>query len=133
MTVVPLNASTPDATSRIAELTAPARDRGLLAGEALRSADPAEQRHQVAQQFEAILVRQLLGKTMTSMLSNEGEGTGGTSASVFGDLLTDSLAQKLSQGQGLGLGRMLEKQLTPRDSRASVLSETTAALPAPAA
>ncbi|MGH7947344.1 MAG: hypothetical protein ACREF9_20415, partial [Opitutaceae bacterium] len=39
-----------------------------LKGAALRNAGPGEQRAAVAAQFEAILVRQLLGKTMTSML-----------------------------------------------------------------
>lgn len=119
-TIVPLNATTPDATTRIAELTAPARHAGLLSGNALRSADPAVQRHQVAQQFEAIILRQLLGKTMNSMLGSE-EG-GGVSASVYGDLMTDSFANQLSQGSGLGLGRMIEKQLTPRSARAVTAS-----------
>ena len=33
--------------------------------------------------------------------------------SVYGDMMTDSLAQNLTAGQGLGLGRMIEQQLTP--------------------
>ena len=81
-----------------------------LSGAALRAAAPAEQRTAVAAQFEAILVRQLLGKTMTKMLGS-GEGA---AASVYGDMLTDTLATQLSSGTGLGLGRMIEQQLTPR-------------------
>ncbi|MBI5688815.1 MAG: hypothetical protein HZC55_01865 [Verrucomicrobia bacterium] len=81
-----------------------------LRGEALRHASPAEQRVAVASQFEAILVRQLLGKTMTKMLDS-GEGA---AAGVYGDLLTDTLATQLTAGQGLGLGRIIERQLTPR-------------------
>jgi flagellar protein FlgJ len=81
---------------------------------ALRSADPATQRAAVAQQFEAVLVRQLLGKTMTSML---GGGKGDVSGSIYGDMLTDTLAQKLTAGPGLGLGKMIERQLTPRGER----------------
>lgn len=71
----------------------------------------AADRKKVAQQFEAILVRQLLGKTMSSMLSSGDHSTAGT---VYGDMITDSLAQQLTAGPGLGLGRMIEKQLTPR-------------------
>ncbi|MES2695885.1 MAG: hypothetical protein V4773_20595 [Verrucomicrobiota bacterium] len=78
---------------------------------ALRNAEPAEQRKAVAAQFEAVLVRQLLGKTMTSMLGGEG---GGVSGSVFGDMLADTMSQQLTAGQGLGFGRMLERQLAPR-------------------
>jgi Rod binding domain-containing protein len=69
----------------------------------------------VAGQFEAILVRQLLGKSMTSML---GSGDG-VAASVYGDLLTDVLAQNLSAGRGLGLGQFIQQQLSPRGTSAA--------------
>jgi len=81
-----------------------------LGGAALRAAAPADQRAAVAAQFEAILVRQMLGKTMTKMFGS-GEGA---AASVYGDMLTDTLATQLSAGPGLGLGRIIEQQLTPR-------------------
>lgn len=78
---------------------------------ALRNAEPAEQRKAVAAQFEAVLVRQLLGKTMNSMLGGEG---GGVAGSVFGDMMAETMANQLTSGPGLGLGRMLERQLAPR-------------------
>lgn len=81
-----------------------------LKGAALRNAAPAEQRAAVAAQFEAILVRQLLGKTMTSMMGQQNSA----SSSIYGDLLTDTVSQKLTAGSGLGLARLLEQQLTPR-------------------
>ena len=83
-----------------------------LKGAALRNASPAEQRAAVASQFEAVLVRQLLGKTMTKMLSSGSSES--TAGGIYGDMLTDSLAQQLTAGRGLGLGRMIEQQLTPR-------------------
>ncbi len=70
----------------------------------------AADRKKVSQQFEAILVRQLLGKTMSSMLGSKDS----TAGSVYGDMLTDSMATQLSAGQGLGLGAMLARQLAPR-------------------
>src|SRR6266700_638665 len=82
-----------------------------LTGAALRNASPAEQRTAVAAQFEAILVRQLLGKTMSSMV---GGSEGGVSANIYGDMLSDTVSQQLTAGPGLGLGRFLEKQLAPR-------------------
>lgn len=88
-----------------------------LKGAALNQAAPAEQRAAVAAQFEAILVRQLLGKTMTSMM---GGGAGGVSGSIYGDMLADTISQQLAAGQGLGLGRYLEQQLAPKqDHRTS--------------
>jgi Rod binding domain-containing protein len=83
---------------------------------AIRNATPAAQRTAVASQFEAVLVRQLLGSTLSSML---GGSEGGTSGSVYGDLLADSLAQQLSAGRGLGLGRFIEQQLTPKGEKPS--------------
>ncbi|MEY2878493.1 MAG: hypothetical protein RLZZ15_873 [Verrucomicrobiota bacterium] len=81
-----------------------------LRGSALHGAPAAEQRAAVAAQFEAILVRQLLGPTLT-----KAAGTGdGASTAVYGDLLTETLANQLTAGRGLGLGRMIEQQLTPR-------------------
>ncbi|MCX6954831.1 MAG: hypothetical protein NTV51_21960 [Verrucomicrobia bacterium] len=108
------NPNSAGSVAQIADLTAeraaPAH-RKPLSGAALRKAPEAEQRKAVAQQFEAILVRQMLSKTMTSMLGSEKSGP---SANVYGDMLTDTFAQQLTSGPGLGLGRLLEKQLTPR-------------------
>jgi Rod binding domain-containing protein len=94
-----------------------------LKGGALRMASASEQRAAVGAQFEAILVRQLLGKTMSSMMGS-GDSTAG---SVYGDLITDTLAQSLSSGQGMGLGRLIEQQLTPRGAKAATLSTSAPA------
>lgn len=68
-----------------------------------------------AGQFEAIILRQLLGPSIEPMMNgglggSEGSGGGG---GVYSYLLTDVLCGKLGSAGGLGLGRMLEKQLTP--------------------
>lgn len=117
MNVVPLNATSAAGAAQVVELSAPRTARGQhLTGAALRNAPAAEQRKEVAQQFEAILVRQLLGPTMSSMLGKDG----GTANSVYGDMLTDTFAQQLSRSGGFGLSRMLENQLTPRAARAAL-------------
>src|SRR5581483_11849993 len=88
-------------------LTSAERARAAhLTGAALRNASPTEQRAAVAAQFEAILVRQLLSKTMNSMVSGSGDGVAG---SVYGDMLADTVSQQLTAGGGLGLGRILEQ------------------------
>ena len=110
MNVVPLNATSPAAAGQIAEIVAQHRAGKPLTGAALRNAAPEVQRAQVAQQFEAILVRQLLGPTMSSMLGKDA----GAAGSVYGDMLTDSFSTQLTRGGGMGLARLLEKQLAPR-------------------
>ena len=93
-----------------------------LTGGALRMASEAEQRAAVGAQFEAIFVRQLLGQTMSKMMGSE-ESTAG---SVYGDLMTDTLAKSLSSGTGLGIGKMIEQQLTPRGVRALTTTPSSA-------
>lgn len=112
--------------ARVADLGVPASSStGPFNAAALKQAGPAEQRKAVAAQFEAILVRQLLGKSLTSMLGGEG---GGVSGSVYGDMLADTISQQLTAGPGLGLGRFLEKQLAPKGApTAPAGSEASAA------
>jgi flagellar protein FlgJ len=80
-------------------------------GSALRQLPKAEQIKAAAGQFEAIIIRQLLQDSLGKIA---GEGAAGN---TYGFMLTDALANKLTEGGGLGLGRMLEQQLTPRTSR----------------
>ena len=89
------------------------------AGTASSSAQPsAKQIQAAARQFEAIILRQLLSPAIEPLMSHglggnsAGNGSGG--GGVYGYLVTDVLANSLSQGGGLGLARMLEKQLTPK-------------------
>ena len=98
---------------------------GAFNAASLRHASPAEQGRAVAAQVEAILVRQLLGKTMSSMLGGEGNVSG----SVYGDMMADTLSQQLTAGPGLGLGRFLEQQLTPAGALAA--GETPSSSPTP--
>ena len=79
--------------------------------ERLNQMSPAEQRHVVAQQFEAILLRQLLAPALKTM---PGSGNG-----IYGYMLTDAFAQKLSAGRGLGLASVLERQFAPRSENGS--------------
>lgn len=72
--------------------------------------DPAEQRKAVGEQFEAILVRQFLQQSLGSLMGDGKSGGGG----VYGYMLTDTLAQKLTEGGGLGLASVITRQLTPR-------------------
>ncbi len=69
-----------------------------------------EQAKAVAGQFEAILLRQFLQESVGNLMGGD---KGGPSGNIYGYLLTDVLSSRLAEGGGLGLGRMMEKQLTP--------------------
>ncbi len=65
-----------------------------------------------AEQFEAILVRQLLGDALKPMFgAGETKPPGGD---VYQYLVTDVVAQSVTQGGGIGIARMLVSQLTPK-------------------
>jgi flagellar protein FlgJ len=91
--------------------------------------DPAAIK-KAASQFEAIILRQMLAPSMESMMSG---GLGGSKESggggMYGYMLTDTLATSLSQGGGLGLARMLEKQLTPHNAMADNESNSQSVAP----
>ena len=81
----------------------------LLTPEPRSLADPAaavrpEDVKKVSQQFESILLRQFLSESMKSLLEN------GPSGQVYGYMLTDSLADSISKGCGLGLCSVLQAQ-----------------------
>jgi Rod binding domain-containing protein len=61
---------------------------------------------QVAEQFEGILLRQILNESMKPLLEN------GPGAQVYGYFLTGSLAESIGKAGGLGLGHVLQTQLT---------------------
>jgi Rod binding domain-containing protein len=71
---------------------------------------PAEQRAAVAGQFEAIMLRQLMGDTMAAMMGGEDSPAG----SIYGYMLTDVFYSKLAAGGGMGLARVISQQLAPR-------------------
>jgi Rod binding domain-containing protein len=106
----------------------PAADPARFA-DRLNRMSPAEQRRVVAQQFEAILLRQLLAPALQTM---PGAGNG-----IYSYMLTDAFAQKLSAGGGMGLAAMLERQFTPRGETAAPPTATasspgqTSAAPSP--
>jgi len=84
--------------------------------QALRNLPQAEQVKAAAGQFEAIILRQLLTESVGKIMGQ------GPSANTYGFMLTDVLANKLTEGGGLGISGMLAQQLTPRAS----LAEATA-------
>ncbi|MCE9612539.1 MAG: rod-binding protein [Chthoniobacter sp.] len=59
----------------------------------------------VSHQFESILIRQFLTESMKSLLD------GGPSGQVYGYMLTDSLANSISEAGGLGMSSVIQAQL----------------------
>jgi flagellar protein FlgJ len=86
-----------------------------------------------ASQFEAIIIRQLLTPTIEPIMSGGLGGAGGTGGGIYGYMLTDVLANSLSQGGGMGLSQMLSRQLTPPGSAQPAKGDDPAAPTEPSA
>jgi len=80
------------------------------------SRDPAAIK-KAAGQFEAIIIRQLLEPTIEPIMNGGLGGEKSSGGSIYGYMVTDTLANSLAKGGGMGLGHMLEKQLTPHSAR----------------
>lgn len=89
----------------IAKIQAPPLARNVAETAESKKADDAKK---AGQEFEAILVRQMLAQT------NLG-GKGG-----YADMATEALATAVTKGGGLGLGRILEHQLAPAADRSRI-------------
>jgi Rod binding domain-containing protein len=97
---------------------------GKASPAATRINDP-EAVKKAASQFEAIILRQLLAPAIEPIMSG---GLGGDSSSgngVYGYMLTDTLADNLAKGGGMGLAKMLEKQLTPPPSSTDIIRSSS--------
>ena len=79
----------------------------------MRASAPSDPGKAAAQQFEAILVRQLLGDALKPTLGAAGGGEA-PGSDVYQYLVTDVVAQSVAQGGGLGIAKMLMPQLTPK-------------------
>ena len=79
---------------------------------ALQSGTKSPPAKAAAEQFEAILVRQLLGDSLKPMLGSAGGEAPGSD--VYQYLVTDVIAQSVAQGGGLGIAKMLIPQLTKK-------------------
>jgi flagellar protein FlgJ len=106
----------------LSALSATDRSAASSGGPLKNSPKPnASQLAKAAQQFEAIMVRQLLSPAIEPMMnggvggekSKAGAGGGG---GVFGYMLTDTLANSIAQGGGLGLAQVINRQLSPATS-----------------
>ena len=86
---------------------------------ALRNLPQSEQVKAAAGQFEAIIVRELLQDSIGKLAGGDKNGGG-----MYGYMLTDVLASKLTAGGGLGLGKIFEQQLAPHGAKAAPASAT---------
>jgi Rod binding domain-containing protein len=67
---------------------------------------------EVSRQFEAVLLRQILGQAQKPMFKSSLFPAGGATNAIYQDMVTQQLADRISQGGTFGFAKVLEKQLT---------------------
>ena len=91
-------------------------------GPAKKASDPGE----VARQFEAILVRQMLSESMKAMLEHGKDGQ------VYGYYISEAMADGITKGGGLGLRSILESQLRQQVPSQAASAQAMSPTPSPA-
>jgi Rod binding domain-containing protein len=66
---------------------------------------------EVSKQFEAILLREIIGKAQNGMIAGAAKSSA-TTRSIYQDMVTNQLAESVSRSGAVGLGRELERQLS---------------------
>jgi Rod binding domain-containing protein len=102
----------------IADISLAQTDRAQAALEHSRPSktNGPEELKAATEQFEAILIRQYLNEAMKPLLDGPlmGEGTG---AHMYQHMITDTLANELSQTSTFGVASLLNMQLTSPELR----------------
>ncbi len=85
-------------------------DKLQTASGAGKKSDSPEELKALSQQFESVLVNQLLTVMRTTVPKSD--LLGGHATDMFTSMLDQELADKISKTDGMGIGDMLFKQLT---------------------
>jgi len=107
--------------------------QGLAQLKAAAQADPRSPQaiRAVAQQFEALLLQQMLGAMDATQLGPD--LLGDTSGPMFKSLFNQQLASSISQGQGIGLARFIARELSSRYGQAAPAASAASTTPGAAA
>ena len=64
-----------------------------------------------AKQFEAMMVRQIIGEAFKPSTTAKGQSMPGSD--IYQSFMTDTVADNISKGGSLGISHLLQSQLTP--------------------
>ena len=67
---------------------------------------------EVSRQFEAVLLRQILSQAQKPLFKSTFVDGKGAASAIYQDMITQQLADGISEGGSFGFGKVLEKQLS---------------------
>lgn len=109
---------------KFASATGAASASGATGKAPLESAEERKQVAILAQQFEAMLMQQMLREMKDSMTAEQ--ESGGFGADIMGDTVNTEFSMALSRSGGLGIAESLMKSLQKLDTKSADQTEMTA-------
>jgi Rod binding domain-containing protein len=97
--------------SELSPITAP----GVLPADVRNGGREAKEAYGAAMGFERMLVKQLT-KSLTDSAALGGGGDNGGSPAPYREMISDGIADAITQGGGIGLAHELYKQVRPEES-----------------
>jgi Rod binding domain-containing protein len=67
---------------------------------------------EAARQFESVLLRQILSQAQKPLFKNSLFPSGGTANAIYEDMVTQQLADRISEGGTFGFAKVLKRELT---------------------
>jgi Rod binding domain-containing protein len=95
-----------------------------------QSLSKGEKVKEVCRQFEAVLLRQILGDARKTVISSGDPEENSTTAQIYNDMINNQLADSISRSGGLGLSKSLEAQLVHQVLPGTSAPTSSAAAPA---
>jgi Rod binding domain-containing protein len=85
---------------------------------------------EAARQFESVLLRQILSQAQKPLFKSSLFPSGGTANAIYEDMVTQQLADRISEGGTFGFAKVLTRELTAEYGDKKTALEKTAAAPA---
>ena len=73
---------------------------------------------EVSRQFESLLLRQILSQATKTHFKSGAAESGGTTSAIYQDMVTEQLADRISQGGTFGFAKALQGQLAFPEAKA---------------
>jgi Rod binding domain-containing protein len=80
---------------------------------------------EAARQFEAVLLRQILSQAQKPLFQNSLFPSGGTANAIYQDMVTQQLADRISEGGTFGFASVLKRELTTQYGEKTTPSDKT--------
>jgi Rod binding domain-containing protein len=96
-----------------------------------KSIPEKEKVKEACRQFEAVLLRQILGEARKTVIKSPGSDDNSNTAGIYNDMVNNQMADSISQSGAFGLAKSLQAQLVHQVLPKTAASATTATATTP--